>query len=98
MLSVLASSVVDRDFEPWSGKTKDYEIDICCFSTKHVALRSKSKDWFAWNHGNMSEWNDMSTRGLLFQQTSSRKIQFKCAGLVQSEHHCHLVKCNLFLA
>ena len=27
MVSVLASSVVDRGFEPWSGQTKDYKID-----------------------------------------------------------------------
>jgi hypothetical protein len=26
------------------GKTKDYEIGICYFSTKHAALRSKNKD------------------------------------------------------
>jgi hypothetical protein len=29
MVSVLASSVVDRGCEPRSGQTKDYEIDIC---------------------------------------------------------------------
>jgi hypothetical protein len=27
MVSMLASSVVDRGFEPWSGQTKDYKID-----------------------------------------------------------------------
>jgi hypothetical protein len=45
MVSVLASSVVDRGFEPRLGQTKDYKIGICCFSAKHVALRRKSKDW-----------------------------------------------------
>jgi hypothetical protein len=30
MVSVLASSTVDRGFEPWSGQTKDYNIGICC--------------------------------------------------------------------
>jgi hypothetical protein len=40
---------------------------ICCFSAKHAALRSKSKDWLAQNQNNVSEWSDMSTRGLLFQ-------------------------------
>jgi hypothetical protein len=44
MASVLASSAVDRGFEPQSGQTKDYKIGICCFSAKHVALRRKSKD------------------------------------------------------
>jgi hypothetical protein len=34
MVSVLASGVVDRGFEPPSGQTKDYEIGICCFSAK----------------------------------------------------------------
>jgi hypothetical protein len=45
MVSVLASSAEDPGFEPWSGQTKDYEIGICCFSTKHAALMRKSKDW-----------------------------------------------------
>ena len=57
MDSVLVSSVVDRHggFEPRSGQTKDYKIGICCFSTKHVALRRKSKDWLARNQNNVSE-------------------------------------------
>ena len=67
MVSMLASSAVDRGFEPWSGKTKDYKIGICCFSAKHAALRRKSKDWLARNQNNVSEWSDMSTCGLLFQ-------------------------------
>ena len=41
MVSVLASSVVDRGFESRSGQTKDYEIGICCFSSKHAALWRK---------------------------------------------------------
>ena len=67
MVSVVASSAVDRGFEPRSGKTKDYKIGICSFSAKHAALRRKSKDWFAGNQNNVSEWSDISTRGLLFQ-------------------------------
>ena len=47
MVNVLASSVVDRGFEPQSDQTKDYKIAICCFSAKHAALRRKSKDWLA---------------------------------------------------
>ena len=39
MVSVLASSALDRGFEPRSGQTKDYKIGICCFSTMHTALR-----------------------------------------------------------
>jgi hypothetical protein len=49
MVSVLASSAVDRGFEPRSGQTKDYKIGICCFFTKHTALSRKSKDWLAQN-------------------------------------------------
>ena len=67
MVSVLASSAVDRRFEPRSGQTKGYKIGICCFSAKHAALRRKSKDWLARNQNNMSEWSEISTRGLLFQ-------------------------------
>ena len=44
MVSVLASSAVDRGFKPRSGQTKDYKIGICCFPAKHAALRRKSKD------------------------------------------------------
>ena len=66
MVSLLALSVVDRGFEPRSGQTKDYKIGICCFSAKHAALWIKSKDWLAQNQNNVSEWGDMSIRGLLF--------------------------------
>ena len=55
IISVLASSAVDRGFEPRSGQTKDYKIGICCFSTKHAALRRKSKDWLAQNQDDVSE-------------------------------------------
>jgi hypothetical protein len=46
-----------------------------CFSAKHTALRRKSKEWLARNQDNVSEWDDMSIRGLLFQWTSTIKIQ-----------------------
>ena len=65
MVSVLASSAVYREFEPCSGRTKDYKIGICCFSAKNAELRRKSKDWLV--RDNVSEWCDMSVRGLLFQ-------------------------------
>ena len=67
MVSVLASSVVDSGFEPWSSQTNDYKIGICCFSAKHASLKRKSKDWLALNRDNVSERGDMSTCGLLFQ-------------------------------
>ncbi len=43
MVSVLASSAVDRGFEPRSGPTKEYAIGICCFSAKHAALGERAK-------------------------------------------------------
>jgi hypothetical protein len=55
MVSVLASSAVDREFEPRFGKTKDYEIGICYISAKRAALKRKSKDWLARNQNNVSE-------------------------------------------
>jgi hypothetical protein len=67
MVSVFTPSAVDRGFDPRSGQIKDYKIDMCCFSAKHVALRRKSKDWLAGNHDNMSKWGDISIRELLFQ-------------------------------
>jgi hypothetical protein len=57
----------DLGFAAQSGQIKDFKIGICCFSAKHVALVSKSKDWLALNQDNVSMWSDMSTRGLLFQ-------------------------------
>jgi hypothetical protein len=59
MVCVLASSAVDRGFEPQSGHTKDHAIGIYCFSAKHAALRKKSKNWLTRNQDNVSEWSDI---------------------------------------
>ena len=67
MVRVLSFNAVDRGFEPRLAKTKDYKIGICCYSAKHAALRRKSKDCLARNQDNVSEWDDMSIFGLLFQ-------------------------------
>jgi hypothetical protein len=67
MVSVFALSVVDCVFEPRSGHTKDYNIGIWCYSAKNAALRRKGKDWLARNQDNVSEFCDISIRGLLFQ-------------------------------
>jgi hypothetical protein len=67
MVSVLASSSVDRGFKPRSGQTKDHKIGMCCFSAKHAALKIKSKDWLAQNQNNLPEWSDMSIHRVLFQ-------------------------------
>ena len=42
------------------GQTKNCKIGICCFSTKHAALRSKSKEWLSRNQNNVSEWRACS--------------------------------------
>ena len=69
MVSVLASSAIDRGFEPWSGQTKDFKIGICCVSAKHAIA-----DGLARNQNNVSEWSNMSTGELLFQWASTIKI------------------------
>ena len=50
-----------------SGQTKEYKSSIVCFSTRHASLRSKNNNWLTRNQDNVSEWSDMSTRGLLFR-------------------------------
>ena len=96
MVSVLASSAVDRGFEPRSGQTKDFKIGICSFSAEHAALRRKSKDWLARNQNKVSEWSDMFTRGLLFLWASTLKIQLSV--LVQNKANLIIIslKINLF--
>ena len=44
LVSVLVSSAVDRGIESCLSHTKDYTIGNCCFSAKHAALRSRSKE------------------------------------------------------
>jgi len=51
---MVTSSVVDYEFESRSGQTKDYKINIGCF-TKVAVLRNRSKDWLAQNQDNVSE-------------------------------------------
>jgi len=87
LVSVLPSSAVDRGFEHRSHQTNDYETGICCFSAKHAALRSKSNDWLARNQNNVSEWSNMSIRGLLFQcrekltSSSRHYVTWFCHGI-----------------
>ena len=40
MVSVFASSAIDRGFDPRSGQIKDFKIGICCFSAKQAALKT----------------------------------------------------------
>jgi hypothetical protein len=41
MVSVLASSMVDRGFELRAGQIKDYTTGICSNPAKHIELRRK---------------------------------------------------------
>jgi len=34
-----------------AGQTKDYSFGICCFTARHAALRSKSKELFCFESG-----------------------------------------------
>ena len=58
MVSMLNISGLYRGLELQLGQTK--KIRIYCFSTKHAALRSKSRNWLAWNQDDVSKWSDMS--------------------------------------
>jgi hypothetical protein len=41
----------------------DYKIGICCFSLKHAAVRSKSKDWLAREHKGKPSGNLVEIEG-----------------------------------
>jgi hypothetical protein len=58
---VLASSPVERGFEPQSGQTNNYKIGIWCVSDTHAAVWRKSKDWLNQDQNNVPEWNDLQT-------------------------------------
>jgi hypothetical protein len=75
MISELVSSAVDLGFEPPSGQTKTLKLVFAVFlvNTQHLGVRVK--DCLARNQDNVSEWSNMSTRGLLFQWASTLKIQ-----------------------
>ena len=75
MVSVLASSAVDRAIELNLGHTKDATIDMCCFSAKHATLRRNGKEWLARNQDNVSKWGDKFIRGLLFLLISTITIK-----------------------
>jgi hypothetical protein len=57
-------------------------------STQHL----KDKVWLALNQGNVFEWSDMFTCGLLFQWTKTTKNPTKHVNPVQSGHHYHLIE------
>ena len=88
MVSILTSNVVDRELEPRSGQTKDYKIVICCFFTKHAAVRRKNKTgWFRIRICNVSDWRQLSP----LQTVVSVSWHYK------NQHDYHLIECNMFL-
>jgi hypothetical protein len=96
MVSMLASSSVDRVFELWSGQTKDYNIGIFCFSAKHTVLRRKSKDWLARAQENVYKWGNMSICRLLFQWASTIKIKLRVLVLYEEDIIIISLKIDLF--
>ena len=90
---MLASSAVDRAFDPRAGQINDNKIGTCCISAKHTALRSISKDFVE----SESEWRVWVSTTDLFQWSSTIKIKntTKIIGL-QCRHH--LIKIFLVLA
>ena len=63
MVSMPASIVVDHGFQSWSRQIiEDCQIGmyVCCFSAKHAAFKSKSKNRLEHNQDNVPEWRDMS--------------------------------------
>ena len=82
----------------WVIHTKDYTIGISCFSAKHVAFRTNSKDWFTQNQDNVSKLSNMSIHELLFQWFSTIKIQASCSSTKRTSYYCILcTKCWQFL-
>ena len=89
MVSVLASSVVDRWFELRLGETKDYKIGMCFFSVKHTEeLRSKSKDWLFRNQDYQSRATCLHTVGCVSEQY---KNPTKSVDLVQIGRYHHSI-------
>jgi hypothetical protein len=51
------------------------ETSLLKSALSNIKQISKIKDWYARNQNNVSEWRDMSSRGLLFQRAITMKIQ-----------------------
>lgn len=55
MVIFLFSRVEEYAFDPWLSKAKDCSISICCFFTRDITLKSKSKEVLDCNLDNVSE-------------------------------------------
>ena len=63
----LSLYIVDSNRGRVKPKTLNLVAGISCFN-KHPALRRKSKGWLTRNQDNVSEWSDMFTHELLFNE------------------------------
>ena len=87
MVSMLASSMIDRGCESRSGQTKDYDFNICCFFAKHPTARRQGKEYLA-------QW---TTCLPTFVAVSwQNKYPAKHVGLIKCGHHHCIIRCNLF--
>jgi hypothetical protein len=68
----------------------------CSFPAKHTALLSKGNDWLVRNQGNVSQWNDMCTHGLLFQWATTIKIQLRALVITVIRTRTFLISFNIF--
>ena len=90
MVSVLTSSVLDHGLKP-----KTIKIDICCFSTKHAALRCKNNDWLALNQDNVYEKIYMFTDVMQYQRLGTIKVQSRLFVWYKGDIII-IIECNLF--
>jgi hypothetical protein len=65
----------------WNSSHSKICHSSSCYLVKQslvmAPFRCKNKDWSGQNQNNVSEWNDISTHRLLFQWTSTLKIQLR---------------------
>ena len=75
MFGVLVSSALDHGIKSRSGQIKNNKTGFDCFPANHTALRNKSKNGWARNQDNVSEWSNMFFHRLLFQCAGTIQIQ-----------------------
>ena len=81
-----------------SGQIKGKTHGICCFYSMYAVRNEQEQRLVARNRNIVSEWSDMSTRGLMLQRASSTKIQQSVFDLIQIGHHHRLIEMQLVLA
>ena len=101
VVSVLALSVINRVFEPRSGQTSGYKIDICSFFAMHATAKRKNKGWLNRNSDYVSKWSDVSTRDCCFSELTLYKSNQACwsskRGHASASHRMYLVLVMIWL-